>query len=102
MDSWFQPDYSIDILSVPSISAGSVLSGKFDLDAVRGKDVIVGATSRTLGDNILIPGVGLVGGVYAHVIGAQTLKSGVPVDLGWVPVFLASLLVAFLVLLIIS
>jgi EAL domain-containing protein (putative c-di-GMP-specific phosphodiesterase class I)/CHASE2 domain-containing sensor protein len=99
MDSWFQPDYSIDILSVPSISAGSVLSGKFDLDAVRGKDVIVGATSRTLGDNILIPGVGLVGGVYAHVIGAQTLKSGVPVDLGWVPVFLASLLVAALVLL---
>lgn len=98
-DSWFRPDYSIDILSAPSISAGSILSGNFDVNAVRGKDVIVGATSRTLGDNILIPGVGLVGGVYAHVIGSQTLKSGLPIDLGWLPLFAMSLAVAAFVLL---
>jgi EAL domain-containing protein (putative c-di-GMP-specific phosphodiesterase class I)/CHASE2 domain-containing sensor protein len=97
--SWFRPDYSIDIFSTPSVSAGAIISGKFDANSIRGKDVIVGATSRTLGDNILIPGVGLVGGVYAHIIGAQTLKAGVPVDLGWVPLFLASVLLAAWILL---
>jgi EAL domain-containing protein (putative c-di-GMP-specific phosphodiesterase class I)/CHASE2 domain-containing sensor protein len=98
-DTWFRPDYSIDILSAPSISAGDILSGNFKVDAVRGKDVIVGATSRTLGDNILVPGVGLVGGVYSHVLGSQTLKSGVPLDLGWIPLFIASIAVSAFVLL---
>lgn len=93
-DSWFRPDFSIDVSSVPTVPAGAVLNGKYNANAVRGKDVIVGATSRTLGDNILIPGVGVMGGVYGHVIGAETLKSGAPIDLGWIPMFLGSILVA--------
>jgi EAL domain-containing protein (putative c-di-GMP-specific phosphodiesterase class I)/CHASE2 domain-containing sensor protein len=98
-DQWFRPDYSIDILSTPTVSAAAILSGNFNADAIRGKDVIVGATSRTLGDNVLVPGVGQMGGVYAHVIGALTLRSGIPIDLGWIPVFAASLVVAAFALL---
>ena len=30
-----------------------------------------------------------MGGAYVHIIGAETLKSGTPVDLGWIPLFLA-------------
>ena len=91
-DSWFRPDYSIDASSIPSISATSVLQGKVNPQALRGKDVVVGATSHTLGDNFLVPGVGQLGAVYVHVIGAETLKLGVPIDLGWIPMFLASIL----------
>jgi EAL domain-containing protein (putative c-di-GMP-specific phosphodiesterase class I)/CHASE2 domain-containing sensor protein len=98
-DSWFKPDYSIDVGSIPTLSAGSILSGKFDPGAIRGKDVLVGATSRTLGDTFLIPGAGSMGGVYGHVIGAQTLKEGSPTYLGWWPAFLASIVTAAFLLL---
>jgi EAL domain-containing protein (putative c-di-GMP-specific phosphodiesterase class I) len=93
-DSWFKPDYSIDVHSIPSISAQSVILGQFDPRSIRGKDVVVGATSHNLGDNYLIPGVGQMGAVYVHVIAAETLKSGVPIDLGWIPLFLASVGIA--------
>jgi EAL domain-containing protein (putative c-di-GMP-specific phosphodiesterase class I)/CHASE2 domain-containing sensor protein len=98
-DSWFKPDYSIDIHSIPSISAGAILQGKFDPRAIRGKDVVVGATTHSLGDNFLILGDGQMGAVYVHVIGAETLKAGTPLDLGWLPAFLASLGIAALLLL---
>ena len=94
----FRPDYSVDPLSIPSVSAASVLSGKFDPALLRGKDVVVGTTSEILSDTFFIPGVGQMGGVYVHVIGAETLKSGRPVDLGWLPLFLAALGIAGLVL----
>ena len=34
------------------------------------------------------PGYGRTGGVYIHAIGAETLKRGEPLDLGWIPGFL--------------
>ncbi len=98
-DTWFRPDYSIDVNSIPSISAASVLLGSFDPAVVRGKDVVVGATNHALGDNYLIPGVGQMGAVFVHVMGAETLRSGVPLDLGWPPMFLLAMAVAAAVLL---
>ena len=41
--------------------------------------------------SISFPGIGKMGGVYVHIIGAETLKAGTPVDLGWVPLFLLAL-----------
>jgi EAL domain-containing protein (putative c-di-GMP-specific phosphodiesterase class I)/CHASE2 domain-containing sensor protein len=98
-DTWFRPDYSIDVHSIPSISASSVIQGRFDPALVRGKDVVVGATNHTLGDNYLSPGIGQMGAVYVHVMGAETLKHGVPFELGWLPLFLASLAIAGVVVL---
>ena len=98
-DTWFRPDYSIDIHSIPTVSAVSVLQGKFDPNSIRGKDVVVGATTHVLGDNFLIPGVGQMGAVYVHVMGAETLKAGRPIDLGWIPAFLASLVIPALLFL---
>ena len=88
----FNIDYSIEPQSIPTISAGSVLSGAFDPRQVRGKDVVVGATSNFIGDVYFIPGFMQAGGAYIHIIGAETLKEGRPWDLGWVPAFLLSLL----------
>ncbi len=71
-----------------------MLRGDFDPKLVTGKDVIVGAHSDVIGDLSFVPGTGLIPGALVHVIGAETLKSGSPVDGGWLPLFLASLAVA--------
>jgi len=95
----FMLDYSIDPSSIPTFAAASVLSGRFEKDAVRGRDVLIGATAGAAGDRYFVPGMGKMGGVYVHAIGAETLKSGNPTGLGWIPLFLASLAVAAAVLL---
>ena len=87
----FVPDYSIDPASIPIVSARNVLSGRFDPDAVRGKTVIVGATSESLFDTYFVPGTGKLGGPYVQIIGAETLKAGRPMRLGWGPAFLLAL-----------
>lgn len=89
--SSFLIDYSIDPLSVPTVSAGAVASGKFDPSSVRGKDVVIGGTSDVLGDIYFVPGTGQMGGAYVQIIAAETLKAGTPLHLGWIPLFLAAL-----------
>ncbi|MGN6154327.1 MAG: EAL domain-containing protein [Sphingomicrobium sp.] len=96
---FFRVDYSIDANSIPSISADTVLNGKFDPRLIRGKTAIIGTTSDASGDMYFVPGIGQMGGVYVHTIGAETLKSGTPLDLGWIPLYLASLAVAAFALL---
>ena len=92
--SKFRVDYSLDPNSIPTVSAGAVIDGRFDPHSVAGKDVIVGATTNTIGDVYYVPGFRQAGGVYIHVIGAETLKRGIPVDLGWLPDLVLSLLAA--------
>ena len=58
---------------------------------IAGKDVVIGITTEELGDQFFVPGTGRMGGAYVHIIGAETLKAGRPVDLGWIPLFLAAL-----------
>ncbi|MES2135987.1 MAG: EAL domain-containing protein [Pseudomonadota bacterium] len=90
-DGQFRVDYSIDLDSVPKLSAGDVLSGRTRSDALLGKTVLIGTDSDVIGDRYFIPGYGRVGGVFVHAMGAETLMEGTPVDLGWLPSFLAAL-----------
>ncbi|HUG46088.1 MAG TPA: EAL domain-containing protein [Sphingomicrobium sp.] len=90
----FIVDYSIDPESIPTVSAAQILQGRFDPALVRGKNVVIGGSSNLLGDIYFIPGFRQAGGVYVHVIGAETLKSGSPLYFGWLPLFVASLLLA--------
>ena len=92
----FIPDYSLDITTIPAISAADVIAGRADPAKLRGKDVIIGITNDAGNDKFYIPGVGKMGGVYLHVIGAETLKAGAPRNIGWVPGFLIALLAAAL------
>jgi diguanylate cyclase len=84
----FIPDYSIDPRSIPTIGAANILSAHFDPRLIKGKDVIVGTNSEVIGDQYYLPGFGKMGGVYIHIIGAETLKTGKPVDFGWLPAVL--------------
>jgi len=90
----FTIDYSVDPRSIRTVSAASVIARSFDPAEVRGKDVMIGGTTDVLGDIYFIPGTGQMGGAYVQMIAAETLKAGRPLDLGWLPLFLASLAVA--------
>ena len=87
-DKTFRVDYSVAPESIPVISASDVLSKRANLSALTGKTVIVGTNSERLGDQFMLPGWGKGSGVYVHIIGAETLKAGAPVDLGWIPAFI--------------
>src|SRR5438309_2108145 len=88
-------DYSIDPASIPLLSAADVLDGTIARGSVEGKDILVGATSLRLGDEYQMPSRGAMPGVYGHVLGAETLKAGRPLALGWqLPLLLALALAA--------
>ena len=86
--SSFNVDYSTKVNSIPTISAGDILSGRVPAAKIAGKDVIVGTDSDLIGDRYFIPGYGRGGGVYVHALGAETLRYGKPVRIGWLPGFL--------------
>jgi EAL domain-containing protein (putative c-di-GMP-specific phosphodiesterase class I)/CHASE2 domain-containing sensor protein len=87
----FTIDYSINPETVPTINAETVISDRFDPRLVRGKEVIIGTNSEVIGDQYFVPGIGTMGGVYVQILGAETLKSGKPLGLGWVPPMLLAL-----------
>lgn len=88
--SEFPIDYAIDHRSIPTVSPVDLLERKVAPQAIAGKDVVIGATAIQLGDTYFVPGAGKLGGVYVHVLGAETLKAGAPAKLGWaLPLMLA-------------
>ena len=87
----FTLDYSIDPASIPVIAASEILSGRFDPKMVEGKDVIIATASEGIGDQYFLPGWGRMAGAYVHIIGAETLKAGRPMHLGWLGALLLAL-----------
>src|SRR5690606_17812503 len=92
----FRIDYALDAESAPSFSAAAFLEGRVPRSAIAGKTVLVGTNSTRINDQYLIPGRGKRGGVFIHLLAAETLKKGTPVDLGWIPALLAALAIAVL------
>ena len=95
-DSSFPVDYSIKVSSIPTYSAGDLLSGRIPRSALAGKQVVIGLGSSILNDVFFIPGYGRGYGVYIQTLGAETLKKGKPLDLGWWPGFLLATALAAL------
>jgi len=91
LDTSFPIDFSIDYRTVPIESAVDLIGGQINADRIRGKDVVIAAVSERLGDAYVMPGRGLIPGVFFQVIGAETLKKGYPIELGWVLPLLAAL-----------
>ena len=84
----FRVDYSARLASIPTVSASDVLSGRVRPGQLKGKDVLIGTDSDITGDRYFVPGYGRASGVYIHALGAETLKAGMPVDLGWALAYL--------------
>lgn len=96
-DTFYRPDWSIQMHSVPTFSFVDVVDGRVPAAGIRGKDVIVGPTAARLRDIRRIAGQGWVPAVYFHAVGAQTLRGGTPATWGWAPpLVLAACLAALL------
>jgi len=93
-DAGFPLDYSVDVRTVPNYSAGDVLNGTVGARQLAGKEILIGIASDVLGDRYFIPGYGRSYGVFVHAIGAETLKQGRPLELGWIPGFLLGFIAA--------
>lgn len=91
----FTIDYSIDPSTIPTINAANVINGRFDPRLVKGKVVIIGTDSDSVGDQYFVPGLGKMGGVYVQILGAETLKAGTPINLGGLPAALLAALLLF-------
>jgi EAL domain-containing protein (putative c-di-GMP-specific phosphodiesterase class I)/CHASE2 domain-containing sensor protein len=86
--AFMRPNFAIDYRTIPAVSYVDVLQGHLDPKQVSGRTFVLGVTSSVT-ELRPLPFGDFVPGVYFHVIAAQTLKRGAPVDLGWTPVFLA-------------
>ncbi|MGB7406942.1 MAG: EAL domain-containing protein [Pontixanthobacter sp.] len=93
----FPIDYTIDPRSIPRHSFIAVANGRFDADAIRGKDVLIGATAIEMGDRYTVPTHGILPGVIVQALASETLYRGIPQDGGWLPLLvLAAFLSALL------
>ena len=74
----FAIDASIDPATIPRHSLIDVLRGRFPAAALRGKRVIIGGTAVELGDRYPVPRHGILPGVVAQAMAAETLLRGSP------------------------
>jgi EAL domain-containing protein (putative c-di-GMP-specific phosphodiesterase class I)/CHASE2 domain-containing sensor protein len=79
----FDIHYAIDPRTVPAFSAADLLKGRIPRAALAGKTLILAINAEVLGDQFWIPGRGRMAGAYVQILGAETLKRGSPVSLGW-------------------
>ena len=94
-DQDFPIDYSLNVRTIPYLSAAQLLSpaagGKSVLaNQVAGKDVIIGLNSQSVGLTLSVPGYGWSSPSMVAALGAETLKQGRPVMLGWLPAVVAA------------
>lgn len=89
----YRVDFAIDHATVPAVSYIDVLKGRVPAAAIAGRDIVVSPSSRMSVDYHAIPFRGKVLGAFHHVLGAETLKKGPPVDLKWYPAFALAALI---------
>lgn len=97
-DDSFPIDYSIQPRSIPYISIADLLTSPQAAQAVAGKDVLIGFNSDSLGLMLSVPGHGRASSTMIIAMGAETLKQGRPISLGWWPGWLIALCASALVL----
>ncbi|WOF45272.1 EAL domain-containing protein [Sphingopyxis indica] len=95
----FRVDLSYDVSTITEYSAIDLLDGTVGARELAGKDVIFANTASVMPDQHYLPGHDFVPGAYIHLIAAETLKRGDPVDIGWLPGLLASIAAMLFVLL---
>jgi diguanylate cyclase len=89
----FPIDFAINPASIPRHSFIAIERGLFKADALKGKDVIIGATAIELGDRYPVPNHGVIHGVIVQALAAESLNRAVPTYGGWTsPLALATLL----------
>ena len=90
----YRPDTAFDASSVPTFSYVDVMNGRVPAAELRGKNVVIGQAFFGSSDYYFLPfrPNTKVPGSYFHVLGAHTLKRGVPLDMMWYPAMLLATL----------
>lgn len=92
-DETFPIDFAIDPTTIPRLGFAAVEAGRFDPAAVRGRNVVIGATAIEMGDRYAASYGGVLPGVVIQALAAETLIAGVPSrGDGVLPLILALLL----------
>ena len=76
LGSSFKIDQSIEIDSIAKHSFVDILNGDFDVNSVRNKKIIVGATAIEIGDRYPTSRFGVIPGVVIQTMAAETLLAG--------------------------
>jgi CHASE2 domain-containing sensor protein len=84
----YRVDFAVDSQTIPVEQYINILRGRVDPAKFRGVDVVIAPSSRASSDFHPVPFAGKLPGALLHVMGAETLRAGPPVDLGWAPAFL--------------
>lgn len=87
--AWYRVDFATDYTTIPTARYIDVLNGRGGLPQFQGADIVIAPSSRTSSDFHPIPFNNKIPGALLHVLGAETLKRGYPIDLGWLPALLA-------------
>lgn len=95
--SFFPIDYSINIQTIPVLSASDVVFDRYHPLPVAGRDVVIARTDSAAKRH-RVPGFQPVPVIYFHLVAAETLRSGPLTDLGWTVPFLPVLLLAGIIL----
>ena len=90
---WYRPDFSIDVRTVPTFSLIDVLDGAVSETQLRNRDAVIAYTDIFSNDFKQLPLGESIPGAYFHVIGAQTIKKGLPHDFGWIPLWIISIII---------
>lgn len=94
----YRIDYGIDPSSFPRLSVADVIRGRFDPGIVKGKQVLLGATAISLGDQLAVPVHLVLPGVYVHALGYESLAQQRAMQpLGSIPTFVVILLLVVLI-----
>jgi EAL domain-containing protein (putative c-di-GMP-specific phosphodiesterase class I)/GGDEF domain-containing protein len=92
----FPIDYAVDPATIPRHSFIAIERGMFDPAALKGKDVIVGATAVEMGDRYPVPHHGVIPGVIIQALASETLTDVVPTYGGWMVPLAGAMLLAML------
>jgi EAL domain-containing protein (putative c-di-GMP-specific phosphodiesterase class I)/CHASE2 domain-containing sensor protein len=94
----FPIDFAIDPSTIPRHSFVAIENGDFDVAALRGKDVVIGATAIEIFDRYAVPSHGVVPGVVVQALAAETLLDGTPIYGSWLLPLLVSIALGWLIL----
>ncbi len=81
--SLIKPNYAIAYKSIPEFSAADILDNRVSPASLAGKTILVVVKSNRVDPVIAVPGQGQAPVFYSLVIAAETLKRGMPVQLGF-------------------
>ncbi|HYG46544.1 MAG TPA: EAL domain-containing protein [Allosphingosinicella sp.] len=82
----FPIDRAIDPATIPRHSMADLVAGRIPAATLAGKRILIGASAVELGDHYALPRHGLLPGVVAQALAAETLLEGTPprpVGGGW-------------------